>query len=86
MKNEDLQVTFEDGLLTVSGERKQKLEDKGEKFHRIESFYGKFSRSFTLPESVDAAAINAESKDGIVTIHVPKTRTEPRKPIEIKVQ
>jgi HSP20 family protein len=86
VKKEDVQVTFEDGLLTVSGERKQKQEDKGEKFHRIESFYGKFSRSFTLPETVDAAGINAESKDGIVTIHVPKTRTEPRKPIEIKVQ
>jgi HSP20 family protein len=86
VKKEDLQVTFEDGLLTVSGERKQRQEDKGEKFHRVESFYGKFSRCFTLPESVDAASINAESKDGIVTIHVPKLRTEARKPIEIKVQ
>ena len=86
VKKEDLQITFDDGMLTVSGERKQKQEDKGEKFHRIESFYGKFSRSFTLPESVDAAAINAESKDGVVTIHVPKMKTEARKPVEIKVQ
>lgn len=86
VKKEDLQITFEDGLLTVSGERKQRQEDSGEKFHRVESFYGKFSRTFTLPESVNAAAINAESKDGVVTIHVPKMKTEPRKPIEIKVQ
>jgi HSP20 family protein len=86
VKKEDLQITFEDGMLTVSGERKQKLEDKVEKFHRIESFYGKFSRSFTLPESVDSALIKAESKDGVVTIHVPKMKTEARKPVEIKVQ
>jgi len=86
VKKEDLQITFDDGLLTVSGERRQKQEDKAEKFHRIETFYGKFSRSFTLPESVDSARINAESKDGVVTVHVPKMKTEARKPVEIKVQ
>jgi HSP20 family protein len=86
VKKEDLQITFDDGMLTVSGERRQKVDDKSEKFHRVESFYGKFSRSFTLPESVDVAAIKADSKDGIVTIHVPKTKTEAKKPIEIKVQ
>ncbi len=86
VSREDVQITFDDGLLTVSGERRQKQEDKAERFHRIESFYGKFSRSFTLPEGVDAAAINAASKDGVVTIHVPKLKTEPRKPVEIKVQ
>jgi HSP20 family protein len=86
VKKEDLQITFDDGMLTVSGERRQKVDDKSEKFHRVESFYGKFSRSFTLPESIDVAAIKADSKDGIVTIHVPKTKTEAKKPIEIKVQ
>lgn len=86
VKKEDLQITFDAGMLTVSGERRQKVDDKSEKFHRVESFYGKFSRSFTLPESVDVAAIKADAKDGIVTIHVPKTKTETKKPIEIKVQ
>jgi len=86
VSKDDVQITFDDGLLTVSGERRQKQEDRAEKFHRIESFYGKFSRSFTLPEGVDAAAINAESKDGVVTIHVPKIKTEASKPVEIKVQ
>ncbi len=86
VKKEDLQITFDDGLLTLSGERLQKQEDKTEKFHRIESVHGKFSRSFTLPESVNSAHINAESKDGVVTIHVPKMTTEARKPVEIKVQ
>ena len=86
VKKEDLQITFDGGMLTVSGERRQKVDDKNERFHRVESFYGKFSRSFTLPESVDSAAIKADSKDGIVTIHVPKTKSESKKPIEIKVQ
>jgi len=86
VKKEDLQITFDDGMLTVSGERRQKVDDKSEKFHRVESFHGKFSHSFALPESVDVAAIKADSKDGIVTIHVPKTKTEATKPIEIKVQ
>lgn len=86
VRKEDLQITFDDGMLTVSGERRQKVDDKNEKLHRVESLYGKFSRSFTLPESVDVAAIKAESKDGIVTIHVPKTKTGAKKPIEIKVQ
>ena len=86
VKKEDVHITFENGMLTVSGERKQKEEEKKEKFHRVETYYGSFSRSFTLPENVDAAAIRAESKDGIITIHVPKTKTEVKKPKEIKIQ
>jgi HSP20 family protein len=86
VKKEDVRVTFDDGMLTVSGERRQKEEEKKEKFHRVETFYGSFRRSFTLPENVDAAGIRAESKDGIITIHVPKSRTEAKKAKEIKVQ
>lgn len=86
VKKEDVKVTFEGGMLTVSGERKQREEEKKEKFHRVESFHGMFSRSFTLPENTDAAAIHAESKDGIITIHVPKSRLEAKKATEIKIQ
>lgn len=86
VKKEDVKVTFEGGMLTVSGERKQREEEKKEKFHRVETFHGTFSRSFTLPENTDAAAIRAESKDGIITIHVPKSRLEARKTTEIKIQ
>lgn len=86
VKKEDVQITFEDGMLTLSGERRQKTEEKKEKFHRVESFYGKFSRSFTLPENVEGGTIRAESKDGIVTVHVPKSKTEPKKAKEIKIQ
>jgi len=86
VRKEDVNVTVEDGMLTVSGERRQQQQQKDEKFHKVESFYGSFSRSFSLPEGTDPAAIKAESKDGVLTIHVPKTKTEARKPTTIKVQ
>jgi len=86
MKKEDVHVTFDDGMITISGERKQRDEQKNEKFHRVESFYGSFSRSFTLPESVSASEIRADSKDGVLTVHVPKTEAPAKKTTEIKVQ
>ena len=86
VKKEDVAVTVQDGMLTLSGERHQQQEQQDEKFHKVESFYGNFSRSFALPDSVDAAAIRAESKDGVLTIHVPKSKAETRKPTTIKVQ
>jgi len=86
VKKEDVRITVEDGTLTISGERKQKTEEKKEKMHRVETVYGKFSRSFSLPENVDTAAIRAESRDGVITVHVAKSRSEPKKPTEIKVQ
>jgi HSP20 family protein len=86
VSKEDVKVTVDDGMLTLSGERRQKEEQKGEKFHKVESYYGSFSRSFALPDAVDQAAIRAESKDGVLTIHVPKTKVETNKPTTIKVQ
>jgi len=86
VKKEDVEITVDDGMLTLSGERRQQEEQKDEKFHKVESFYGSFSRTFTLPDAIDAAAIRAESKEGVLTIHVPKTRLEARKPTTIKVQ
>lgn len=83
---EDVSVTVNDGLLTLSGERRQKEEQNDEKFHKVENFYGSFSRTFALPEGIDAAAIRAESKDGVLTVHVPKTKAEVKKPTTIKVQ
>ncbi len=86
VNKEDVRVTFDDGILTISGERKQKKEEKGEKYHRVESFHGTFSRSFSLPDNVDSAAIRAESKDGVLSVHVPKTKVEMKPVCEIKVQ
>lgn len=86
VKKEDVTVTVEAGMLTLKGERRQKDEQKNEKFHKVETFYGSFSRSFSLPEGADANRIRAESKDGMLTIHVPKTKAEVAKPTAIKVQ
>jgi len=86
VKKEDVEVTYADGMLTLSGERRQKEEVKDEKFHKVETFYGNFSRSFVLPEAIEADAIRAESKDGVLTVHVPKTKVEMKKPTTIKVQ
>ncbi|MBS0579280.1 MAG: Hsp20/alpha crystallin family protein [Proteobacteria bacterium] len=86
VKKEDVVVTVDNGILSLSGDRRQKEEQKDEKFHKVESFYGSFARSFSLPDGTDAAAIRAESKDGILTIHVPKTKAEEKKATTIKVQ
>jgi len=86
VKKDDVEVTVEDGMLTLSGSRRQYEEQQDEKFHKVESVYGSFARSFTLPEAIDATAIRAESKDGVLTIHVPKTKAETKKPTTIKVQ
>ena len=86
VKKEDVNVTVEDGMLTVSGERRQQQQQKDEKFLKIENFYGSFARSFSLPEGTDPSAIRAESKDGVLTIHVPKARAETKKPTTVKVQ
>jgi HSP20 family protein len=74
VKKEDVQVTLDNGMITIKGERKQQKEDKNEKFHRVESFYGTFERRFSLPENVNADSIRCESKEGILTVHIPKPK------------
>ncbi len=86
VKKEDVHVTFEDGMISIKGERKQQKEDKNEKFHRVESFYGTFERTFSLPDNVDSDAIRCESKDGILTVHIPKTENVKQKAKQISVQ
>jgi HSP20 family protein len=86
VKKEDVSVTIDNDMLTIAGERKFDKEEKSEKVHRRESFRGMFSRSLSLPENVDANGVRAESKDGVLTVHVPKSKVERTKAIEIKVQ
>jgi len=86
VKKEDVQVTLDDGMITIKGERKQQKEDKNEKFHRVESVYGSFERHFSLPENVNADTIRCESKDGILTVHIPKSETPKVKAKQISVQ
>ncbi|HMU54208.1 MAG TPA: Hsp20/alpha crystallin family protein [Nitrospira sp.] len=85
VKKEDVKVTVEDGVLTLQGERRQEKEEKGKKFHRVERSYGSFVRSFTLPESVDDAGVKAEYKDGVLSLHLPKTERVKPKAIDVKV-
>lgn len=73
VKREDVTVELHNGVLTLSGERRYEKEDKDEKHHRIERAYGSFSRSFSVPDNVDEAAIRADFKDGVITVHLPKT-------------
>jgi HSP20 family protein len=86
VKKEDVQVTLDDGIITIKGERRQQKEDKNEKFHRVESFYGSFERSFSVPDNVNAEAIKCESKDGVLTVHIPKAEVSKQKPKQIAVQ
>jgi HSP20 family protein len=86
VKRDDVKVTMDNGVITISGERKQEKQDKSENEIRIESFYGTFSRSFSLPENIDTDAVHAESKDGVLRIHVPKTAAAKPKAITVKVQ
>lgn len=83
MNREDIAVTFEDGTLTLRGERKADRETSKDRFHRIERQSGAFTRSFTLPSTVDASRISASYKDGVLTVRLPQR--EEAKPKQIAV-
>jgi len=85
VKKEDIKLTVHDDVLTITGERKYEKEEKGKKYHRVERAYGSFTRSFTLPDDADATKVMAESKDGILKVHVPKSEKAKPKSIEVKV-
>lgn len=85
VKKEDVKVTVENGVLTITGERKFEKEEKGKKYHRIERAYGSFARSFTLPDDADADKVNAEFKDGLLKVHLAKSEAAKPKQIEVKV-
>ncbi len=85
VRKEDVRVTLENGMLTISGERRFEKEEKGRKYHRMERAYGSFSRMFTLPGGCDPAKVNAEFKDGVLMVHVAKSEAARPKQIEVKV-
>src|SRR5204863_8184800 len=85
MKKEEVKVTVENGVLTISGERKFEKEEKKKKYHRVERSYGTFMRSFTLPDDADFSKVNAEFKNGLLTVRVPKSEHAKPKEIEVKV-
>jgi HSP20 family protein len=85
VRKEDVKVTVENGVLTISGERKFEKEEKKRKYHRVERGYGTFMRSFALPDDADFSKVNAEFKNGVLTVHVPKSEQAKPKQIEVKV-
>jgi HSP20 family protein len=83
--SKDIEVKVENGVLTICGERRVEKSSEDEKQHRRESFYGTFSRSFTLPDNIDHSKIAAECKDGVLKVHIPKAQSEKKSAVSIKV-
>ena len=85
VKKEDVKVTVENGVLTITGERKFEKEEKDKKYHRIERSYGNFLRSFALPDGADGTKVSAEFKDGVLKVHLPKSEKAKPKSVEVKL-
>lgn len=84
LNKDDIKISFEDDMLKLSGERKFEDEKKEKNYHRIERRYGKFERAFHLPKNVKMEDIDAKYKDGILTVHIPKSEEAKPREIEIK--
>jgi len=84
LKKEDIKVSVQDDILTVSGEKKQEKTEEGENVRRVERSYGYFKRSMTLPAHVDADKVKAALKEGVLKVTMPKLESE--KPKEISIQ
>lgn len=86
VRKEDVSLSVQDGVLTLTGERKQDKREDNEKVHRVERFYGSFARRFSLPEDADEQSIKAESKDGVILIHIPKHKVVQPQARQIEVR
>lgn len=84
LEQKNVEVLLEDSTLTLRGERRLEREDKRENYHRIESSYGAFARSFPLPSTIDREKIRAEMHNGILEVHVPKREGARGRNIPIK--
>jgi HSP20 family protein len=85
VRKEDVSITVQDGVLTLSGERRQEIRAENEKVHRVERAYGSFARRFALPENADEQSIRAESRDGVILIHIPKQKVVQPQPRQIEI-
>jgi len=85
IRKEDMDVRIENGVLTLHGERKEEKDVKDVSAHLVERVYGSFTRSFSLPTTVDATKVTATYKDGVLEVTVPKVETAKPKSVEIKV-
>ena len=85
VNREDITLRVENHTLTISGQKKMDSEVKDEQYHRVERAYGNFSRSFTLPQTVDTNAIGAEYKNGVLIVRLPVREEAKPKEIQVKV-
>ncbi|MGB8332561.1 MAG: Hsp20/alpha crystallin family protein [Polyangiales bacterium] len=85
VNKDDVALNVENRVLTLRGERREKKEEKDKKFHRVESTYGSFMRSFTLPEDADGDKVAADYKDGLLSVRIPRTAPKESKARTIKI-
>lgn len=85
VRREDIDIRVEDNTLTISGEKKFDTEVKQDQFHRVERAYGTFTRSFTLPATIDTERVNADYKNGVLTVKLPMREEAKPKQIQVKV-
>jgi HSP20 family protein len=85
VKKEDVNIEVDGNTITVTGERKQEREENKDTEIRVESFYGSFARSFVLPDNIDTSKIEAQTKDGVLKIRIPKKNTA-KKPMQVEVK
>jgi HSP20 family protein len=84
MDQKDIEISLQENLLTIKGEKKQEKEEKDERYHRVERSYGAFVRSVRLPVAVDGGKVSATVKNGLLTVTLPKTPAAKGTPIPIK--
>lgn len=86
LTKDDVSLEVEDGMLLLKGEKKAEKEEKTENYRLVERSYGAFERRFTLPRAVDPTKVKAEFKDGVLKVHLPKTKAALGKKVEIAVK
>jgi HSP20 family protein len=86
MKKEDIEISLHEGVLTLSGERKEEKKHEGVAIHRSERFVGRFQRTLTLPSAVDLDKVKATYEDGLLTVTLPKSEAAKPKQIQVKTR
>lgn len=86
IKKEEITIDVKDNVLTISGERKVKNETKEESYYKVESKYGKFERSFTLPKNINQDKITANSTEGVLEVVIPKQEIQTNQPKKIEIK
>jgi len=86
VKKENISIDVKDNILTISGERVIEDKRKDDEFYRVESVYGKFARSFTLPEDVDSDKIEAKAENGVLVVKIPKVQVVDKAPKKIEIK